>query len=933
MHRSVQGAVEPDSDDEGTGSDSYSTSGRSNSGSFTLSGSDDDGSESRVRSLTRQLAETAVGVREMSKQLGRARVKSTINSVLIITKARDNHLIKLTRELAIWLMTTPRNGKDAGLIVYVDSQLRQSRRFDAEGIRREHPQAFEPVGNSRPSKSEQQSSGSGTGSGSGRSSSDFRDFRANGASQGTETTADSNYTNHSSNSGSPHGRNGDEGLLRYWTSDMCSRAPHLFDMVVTLGGDGTVLFCSWLFQRIVPPVMPFALGSLGFLTNFDFSDYKKVMSSALDTGVRVNLRMRFTATVYRATLPSDSTMDKRRRRAIRSGKTGEIIMKGVQNCGWDSIETPLPQKGDLRGTYTESTDAARTDEQIRRPVDHETQGRSKKDKEVMCFSTRPVETFEVINDLVVDRGPSPYVSLLEVFGDEHHLTTAQADGLCIATPTGSTAYSLSAGGSLVHPEIPAILISPICPHTLSFRPMLLPDSMELRIAVPYNSRSTAWASFDGRGRVELKQGDHIKVTASKYPFPTVCADNQSTDWFESISRTLKWNERQRQKSFVVVEEGGEEEKDTSQRSSNKPMKKSNNARGGSAPLPNKAGVAEQGTQKLDETDDADDDDDDDDDEENEEQFDIDDTSTAATRASSPQGIEHHERRHSTTDIGSHHHQHHHHYHHRSNQKQPRSANASLPGTPSSAPGTMRTFMGLQPLTSTESRGQTSKADKTSATQAGPPSKVSLSGSPESSTPDPTEAEASSSAHHLNGVETSAVRSLLDSPDRFGLAGPPQPPRALSERHLASADFRLDDNASHEDEKQDQQSSTADQRSTAQDMSTEGKASRRSQDQISSNAFRDSITKIAEKEARIASSSNRLYRNLKSRSSSGLVPTLRDGEKTAAGGVWDAAGAGGTAEMQRDSSRSRMRSSSARPGGTALVVYGQDESDSDSTAEG
>ena len=107
-------------------------------------------------------------------------------------------------------------------------------------------------------------------------------------------------------------------------------------------------------------------------------------------------------------------------------------------------------------------------------------------------------------------------------GDEHHMTTVQADGLTVSTPTGSTAYSvssildfllctcltlsqLSAGGSLVHPEIPAILITPICPHTLSFRPMLLPDSMELRICVPYNSRSTAWASFDGRGRVELKR--------------------------------------------------------------------------------------------------------------------------------------------------------------------------------------------------------------------------------------------------------------------------------------------------------------------------------------------------------------------------------------------------------------------------------------------
>jgi NAD+ kinase len=99
--------------------------------------------------------------------------------------------------------------------------------------------------------------------------------------------------------------------------------------------------------------------------------------------------------------------------------------------------------------------------------------------------------------------------------------------------------------------------------------MLLPDSMELRICVPYNSRSTAWASFDGRGRVELKrayppitstdsaEGDHIKVTASKYPFPTVCADKASTDWFSSISRTLRWNEREKQKSFVVVEEENE----------------------------------------------------------------------------------------------------------------------------------------------------------------------------------------------------------------------------------------------------------------------------------------------------------------------------------------------------------------------------------------
>ncbi|GLB37256.1 putative ATP-NAD kinase [Lyophyllum shimeji] len=459
----------------------------------TASDESDEDENTYRESLTKQLAETAVSVREMSKQLGRARVHSNIQTVLIVTKARDNRLIKLTRELAIYLMLKPRKGQKRGLVVYVDTQLRHSRRFDAEGIRRDHPDLFVPLPRRRTSSSNSLSSLSSA-----------------------STTKDESYS-------------GDDGQLRYWTSSMCSHSPHLFDFVVTLGGDGTVLFTSWLFQRIVPPVLPFALGSLGFLTNFDFNDYQAVMDSALDTGIRVNLRMRFTCTVYRAV----SNQEGKRRKAVKKGETGEILMKNVEKGGWEALE------GGWSGGFSMPDVKS-----------------SAKDKEIMCFTTRPVETFEVLNDLVVDRGPSPYVSLLELFGDDHHMTTVQADGLTVSTPTGSTAYSLSAGGSLVHPEIPAILITPICPHTLSFRPMLLPDSMELRICVPYNSRSTAWASFDGRGRVELKQGDHIKVTASKYPFPTVCAGNQSTDWFHSISRTLKWNERERQKSFVVVEETG-----------------------------------------------------------------------------------------------------------------------------------------------------------------------------------------------------------------------------------------------------------------------------------------------------------------------------------------------------------------------------------------
>lgn len=128
-----------------------------------------------------------------------------------------------------------------------------------------------------------------------------------------------------------------------------------------------------------------------------------------------------------------------------------------------------------------------------------------------------------------------------MYGDDELLTVVQADGVIFSTPTGSTAYSLSAGGSLVHPDIPAILLTPICPHTLSFRPMLLNDSMLLRVSVPRNSRATAYCAFDGKGRIELKQGDHVTIEASQYPFPTVLSSQ--TEWFDSIARTLRWNSR------------------------------------------------------------------------------------------------------------------------------------------------------------------------------------------------------------------------------------------------------------------------------------------------------------------------------------------------------------------------------------------------------
>lgn len=230
--------------------------------------------------------------------------------------------------------------------------------------------------------------------------------------------------------------------LKYWTNELCRKKPHTFEICLALGGDGTVLYASWLFQRVVPPVMSFALGSLGFLTKFDFEQYPHILTRAFRDGVTVSLRLRFEATVMRS----------RRKDTDEDQKSRDLVDELIGD-GSDDVNTHHPD-----GSHN------------------------------------------ILNDIVMDRGPNPTMSSIEVFGDEEHFTTVQADGICVATPTGSTAYNLAAGGSLCHPDNPVILVTAIAPHTLSFRPIILPDTIVLRIGVPYDARASCWASFDGKER-------------------------------------------------------------------------------------------------------------------------------------------------------------------------------------------------------------------------------------------------------------------------------------------------------------------------------------------------------------------------------------------------------------------------------------------------
>ncbi|CAI9778071.1 unnamed protein product [Fraxinus pennsylvanica] len=161
----------------------------------------------------------------------------------------------------------------------------------------------------------------------------------------------------------------------------------------------------------------------------------------------------------------------------------------------------------------------------------------------------PGKVFNVLNEVVVDRGSNPYLSKIECYEHDHLITKVQGDGVIVATPTGSTAYSTAAGGSMVHPNVPCMLFTPICPHSLSFRPVILPDSARLELKIPEDARSNAWVSFDGKRRQQLSRGDSVRIFMSQHPLPTVNKSDQTGDWFRSLIRCLNWNERLDQKAL------------------------------------------------------------------------------------------------------------------------------------------------------------------------------------------------------------------------------------------------------------------------------------------------------------------------------------------------------------------------------------------------
>ena len=151
---------------------------------------------------------------------------------------------------------------------------------------------------------------------------------------------------------------------------------------------------------------------------------------------------------------------------------------------------------------------------------------------------RIIASETVLNDIVINKGALARLASIKTLLDNHYLTTYRADGLIVATPTGSTAYCLAAGGPIVHPTVPGIILTPICPFTLTIRPLIIPDSVVITIVLEKEA-SDVLVTFDGQSGIELHNNDMIRIRKSPYPVLMIKLPGQR--YFDLVKSKLRWS--------------------------------------------------------------------------------------------------------------------------------------------------------------------------------------------------------------------------------------------------------------------------------------------------------------------------------------------------------------------------------------------------------
>lgn len=229
--------------------------------------------------------------------------------------------------------------------------------------------------------------------------------------------------------------------------------PAVSDVIVVLGGDGTLLSVARLIGPRGTPIVGVNLGTLGFLTTVSLTQMYRTMETVVSGQYKVQERMLLNA-------------------AIRRG--GQIV-----------------------------------------------------------------EEHDVLNDMVINKGALARIVEMETYIDDSYVTVFKADGLIINTPTGSTGYCLSAGGPIVHPTMSCIGITPICPHTLTNRPLIIPDSAVLEVALRSESEDV-YLTLDGQVGIQIKCHDIIVAKKSAHKMYFVMSPDD--DYYNMLRTKLKWGQ-------------------------------------------------------------------------------------------------------------------------------------------------------------------------------------------------------------------------------------------------------------------------------------------------------------------------------------------------------------------------------------------------------
>ena len=230
--------------------------------------------------------------------------------------------------------------------------------------------------------------------------------------------------------------------------------PGATEMLVVLGGDGTLLSVARLIKGREVPILGVNLGSMGFLSEVTIEEMFPVLEQVLDGNYRIDRRLMLKARILRQ-------------------------------------------------------DA--------------------------CIKEQ-----SLLNDVVINKSALARILTLEVRVDGNYLTTFQADGLILSTPTGSTAYSLAAGGPIIYPSLASILLAPICPHTLTNRPIILPVESTVEVTLRSEERD-AYITLDGQVGLPFLENDVAKIQQSDYTVPLI--KSAFRDYFEVLRTKLKWGER------------------------------------------------------------------------------------------------------------------------------------------------------------------------------------------------------------------------------------------------------------------------------------------------------------------------------------------------------------------------------------------------------